>query len=115
MHADSDELGLEPAVAHAWDLSWITVGIALVGGVALLREGFAPLQGGTAPARDSLAGQPGGELELTRDLGRGFFLFGSAGAAMYVFSTETTDFAHAVVTTVKPAGIFSIGFGMQLE
>jgi hypothetical protein len=94
------------AVAHAFDLPYVTIELGVVVGGALLHQRF--VTAGVAPPRTSGAFAVGATGALSFDLPRGFYLFGLAAAETYFLNRVARDGS----TTFGPAFTIASSFGL---
>lgn len=106
LHADSDAFDVELALAHAFDLPYLTIEFGVATGAALLHQSF--VTAGSSPPRTSGAFQVSATAALSTDLPRGFYLFGLVAAETYFLNSTTRNGA----TTFGPAFCVSSNIGV---
>jgi hypothetical protein len=106
LRADENAFDAELAVAHAFDLPYLTFELGVAVGVALLYETFVTL--GNAPARTTGAFQVAATGAVSTDLPRGFYVFGAVAAQTYFVS----QLGRNGVGSFGPAFVAAGSFGM---
>jgi hypothetical protein len=106
LRADSDAYEVELALAHAFDIPYVSIEFGVAVGAALLHQSF--VTAGSAPPRISGALQIGATGALTTDLPRGLYLFGLVAAETYFFRQAT----RAGTSTFGPSFAVATSFGL---
>ncbi len=110
LEARVDELDLDVAVTHVFDLPGLSVGPGLGLGAAWLREHFET--SGRAPPRSTAAAHADALLDVMWDLPEGLFLLGEAAGQLYVFREQEGN-SDAVRMTAKPTMRFVVAAGRR--
>jgi hypothetical protein len=106
-----DELDLELAAAHAWDLPGVTLELGLAVGASVLRQSFRTA--GAAPARTSAALQLAPFAAASLDLGPRSYLFASLGAGTWLSRLQDSA-TGAVAFSPSFALRAALGAGLRI-
>jgi hypothetical protein len=106
----TDELDLDVALSHVFDLPGFSVGPGVAVGGSWLRQRFQTR--GVAPGRDTAALHLDVLADLGWDLAAGFFLLGEVGGQLYVFEEQETG-SGPKRTVAKPAARFVAAAGKR--
>jgi hypothetical protein len=111
LDARVDQLDLELAAAHAWDLPGVTLELGLALGASVLRQTFRTA--GAAPARTSAALLLAPFAAASFDLGRRSYVYGSLGAGTWLSRVQEST-AQTVSVAPSFALRTALGAGLRL-
>jgi hypothetical protein len=109
LRSDGDTFDVELALAHAFDLPYVSFEFGVSLGAALLHQAF--VTAGSAPERWSGALQVGASVATIVDLPRGFYLFGLVAPQTYFFNQLSAQGASSFAPAFALAT--SIGTGRR--
>ena len=107
LHADSDAFDVELALAHAFDIPYVTIEFGVAVGGALVYQSF--VTAGSAPPRTTGALQVSATAALSTDLPRGFYLFGLVAAETYFLNQTARDGSSRFGPMFTVASSFGVG------
>jgi len=107
LRARADELGVDVAAAHVWDLSALSLSFGGAGGVSWLRQRFDTP--GRAPGRDSLGLALGALIGASSELSHGYHLFAEALGQVMFFEERGSNASDD--TRAVPALRLTLGAG----
>jgi hypothetical protein len=106
LRTDTDAFDVELALAHAFDVRYVSFEFGVVLGGAMLHQSF--VTPGDAPPRTTGALQIAATAAIAVDLPRGFYLFGQVAAQTYFFN----QLARNGITTFEPTFAIASSFGV---
>jgi len=107
LSASVDAFDAELALAHAFDLPWVSFEFGVAVGAALFYQTF--LTQGVSPPRTTGAFQISATFALTTDLPRGFYLFGLVAGETYFLNQVARNGTTSFAPSFTVAASFGLG------